>query len=80
LNLIYGDKSKMTLLVEKFKKLIENNFKLNVILIDERNTTNHANRIMLEANLSRKKRKSKKDMIAAQLILDEYLRKYNGKR
>ncbi|WP_425379451.1 Holliday junction resolvase RuvX [Spiroplasma endosymbiont of Stenodema calcarata] len=42
-------------------------------LIDERLTTRQAHQIMLEANLSRQKRKTKKDSLAAQLILETYL-------
>lgn len=42
-------------------------------LVDERLTTRQAHQIMLEANLSRQKRKSKKDSLAAQLILETFL-------
>ncbi|UZQ30024.1 MAG: Holliday junction resolvase RuvX [Spiroplasma phoeniceum] len=42
-------------------------------LVDERLTTRQAHQIMLEANLSREKRKQKKDSLAAQLILETYL-------
>lgn len=55
--------------VEKLKKEIE----LPVEFWDERLTTMEANRILLKADLSRKKRKSLDDKIAAQLILQSYL-------
>lgn len=45
----------------------------NVSLWDERLTTRLAERSMLEGNLSRKKRKSRRDIIAAQLILQSFL-------
>ena len=40
---------------------------------DERLTSVQAEKVMLEANLSRKKRKQKIDRLAAQLILQSYL-------
>lgn len=46
---------------------------IEIHLIDERLTTRQAHQIMLEANLSRQKRKSKKDSLAAQLILETFL-------
>ncbi|WHQ36488.1 Holliday junction resolvase RuvX [Spiroplasma sp. SV19] len=48
---------------------------VEIHLIDERLTTRQAHQIMLEANLSRQKRKSKKDSLAAQLILETFLQK-----
>ena len=44
-----------------------------IILLDERLTTRQSHQIMLEANLSRAKRKQKKDSLSAQLILETYL-------
>lgn len=46
---------------------------VEVRLWDERLTTRLAERSMLEGNLSRKKRKSRRDIIAAQLILQSFL-------
>ncbi len=57
----------------EFKKLLEENSDLKVILKDERLTTSYANKLMLEADLSRKKRKALKDELAAQVILQDYL-------
>lgn len=56
-----------------FKEMLENTFSLPVITFDERLTTREANNYMLEANLSRKKRKQKKDFLAANIILQAYL-------
>ena len=56
-----------------FKKLIENEIKLEVILIDERLTSKMAESIMISADLSRKKRKTKVDKLAATIILQSYL-------
>ena len=46
---------------------------LEVVLIDERLTSKLANQTMLLADLSRQKRKTKVDKIAATFILQTYL-------
>lgn len=56
-----------------FKKLLEDNLNIEVILEDERLTTVISNNIMIKADMSRKKRKRKVDSIAASLILQSYL-------
>lgn len=57
----------------EFKEKLENKFKLPVILQDERLTTVEATNYMLEADISRKKRKQKIDSLAATIILQTYL-------
>lgn len=57
----------------KFKEMLENELKLEVIMIDERLTTKIANNTMLSADLSRKKRKTNVDKLAASIILQSYL-------
>ena len=57
----------------KFKELLENNFDIKVILQDERMSTVEAHNIMLEGDLSRKKRKKKVDSLAANIILQRFL-------
>ena len=57
----------------EYKRLLEEWFKINVIMQDERLTTVEATNYMLEANLSRKKRKKKIDSLAATIILQTYL-------
>ena len=56
-----------------FKKLLEDNLNIEVILEDERLTTVRSNNIMIKADMSRKKRKKKVDSMAASLILQSYL-------
>ncbi|WGI36434.1 Holliday junction resolvase RuvX [Mesomycoplasma lagogenitalium] len=68
-----GNKSDRTVMVEDFKLLLEANFQIPVIYIDERETTKRAKQIMIDAGLSRKKQKKNKDKLAAQLILEDYL-------
>lgn len=58
----------------KFKEALENRYSLEIILIDERLTTVEATNYLLEANTSRRKRKTKVDCVAASIILDTYLR------
>ena len=63
----------------EFKKLLEDKFSsVEVILQDERLTTIEATNYMLQANISRKKRKKKIDALAANIILQTYLDKENG--
>ena len=56
-----------------FAELLRKRVGQLVILWDERLTTKMAERAMLAEDVSRKKRKRKVDMIAAQLILQSYL-------
>lgn len=63
--------------IEFQKKLIDN-FNLEVIMQDERLTTVEATNYMLEADISRKKRKKKVDSLAANIILQTYLDKEKG--
>ncbi len=56
-----------------FKDLIEKETSIEVVLIDERLTSKMANNLMIRADLSRKKRKTKVDKLAATLILQSYL-------
>jgi len=56
-----------------FKKLLEDNLKIQVEMQDERLTTIEATNYMIEANMSRKKRKQKIDSLAANIILQTYL-------
>jgi len=70
MNNTIGPKALMT---EEFKQELENIFDLPVILQDERLTTVEATNYMLEADMSRKKRKQKIDSLAATIILQTYL-------
>ena len=56
-----------------FKKLIEDNIDIEVILEDERLSSVEANNVMLSADISRNKRKEKVDALAATIILQRYL-------
>lgn len=62
-------------MVEKFLDIFNTFFnnKFKVVKVDERLTTKMARSIMIEHNLSRKKQKENKDILAAVLILETYL-------
>ncbi len=57
----------------EFGDLIETKFDISVEYQDERLSTKSAHNYMIEANLSRKKRKQKVDSLAATIILQTYL-------
>ena len=58
---------------ERYKKLLEETFGFPVKLWDERLTTMAAERMLIEADVSRKKRKQVIDKMAAVMILQGYL-------
>ena len=58
---------------ERYKKLLEETFGFPVKLWDERLTTMAAERMLIEADVSRKKRKLVIDKMAAVMILQGYL-------
>ncbi len=67
-----GDRAKTTL---AFQTLLEETFSIPVVMQDERLSTVEATNYLLEADMSRKKRKKKVDKIAANIILQTYLDK-----
>ncbi len=73
----FGEKA---VIATEFGKKLQDYLNLEVIMQDERRTTIEATNYMLEANVSRKKRKEKIDSLAANIILQTYLdRKKNEK-
>ncbi len=58
---------------QQFKVMLEERTSLKVILIDERLTTVAANKLLISADVSRKKRKQVVDQVAAVQILQGYL-------
>ena len=67
-----GDRAQTTL---EFKELVENHLGIEVVMQDERLSTVEATNYLLEADMSRKKRKKKVDAVAANIILQAYLDK-----
>lgn len=63
-----------------FKERLEEYLNIDIILEDERLTTKEANKILIEADLSRKKRKKVVDKVAASFILQSYLDRRNNEK
>lgn len=70
---LHGEESKAVLRVRKFSAILYERFQIPVVEYDERWTTKIANAYMLEADLSRKKRKENIDKMSAVVILQDYL-------
>lgn len=69
-----GTKSEMTFLVEDFFKILKLEFNdKQVVLIDERMSSKTSVALMKEQNLSPKKIKKNKDMMAACFIVKKYI-------
>ena len=77
MNNTIGERCETTL---KFKEKLEEVFNIEVVLQDERLTTVQATNYMLEADISRKKRKKIVDALADNIILQSYLDKEKGGR
>lgn len=59
--------------VNRFADILQSRFSLSVIKWDESLSTKEAEKILIEANMSRKKRKKVVDKLAAVIILQGYL-------
>ena len=68
-----GTEGEGAITVRSFAKVVEEKLKLPIKLWDERMTTMEAKRVMIDADISRQKRKKHIDKLAAQLILQSYL-------
>lgn len=75
MNNTLGDRSVTTIEV---KEKLEKSLNLPIYMQDERLSTVAAHNYMLEADVSRKKRKNKVDSLAASIILQSYLDKKKG--
>ncbi len=68
-----GSKGKRAEITDAFIRFLKNNLDLPIISWDERLTTSQAENVLLEADMSRQKRKKVIDKMAAALILQSYL-------
>ena len=59
--------------VEKFARQLEGRFRLPVARVDERFTSVEAETLLGEAGMTRKRRKARLDMLAAQILLSAWL-------
>ena len=70
MNNTLGTRALITL---EFKEILEREFNIKVIMEDERLTSVISNNVLIDADVSRKKRKKKVDGMAAVIILQGYL-------
>ena len=77
MNNTIGERALKTL---EFKEKLENTFKLEVIMQDERLSTVSAESFLIKNDISRKKRKQVIDKMASQVILQSFLDKYNSEK
>lgn len=75
MNNTIGPRAQVTM---EFMDKIKNSLNIEVVLQDERLSTVEATNYMLQADVSRKKRKKKVDSLAANIILQTYLDKERG--
>lgn len=68
-----GEVGESAKLVINFKEILEKRYKIEVVTIDERWSTKSAQRTLIEADISRAKRKNLIDKMAAVVILQSYL-------
>jgi len=68
-----AEKTKSTVKVEQFKALLEKHLRIPVILHDERLTSVESGSIITSLNIKTKDKKKETDIIAASLILKNYL-------
>ncbi|QVL57094.1 MAG: Holliday junction resolvase RuvX [Simkaniaceae bacterium] len=71
--LLSGKDSDTTTTVRKFAEILEKKSGLPLILWDERLTSKQVEKLMIEGNVSRKKRSAHVDTMSATLILQNYL-------
>ena len=71
--LLSGQDSETTRQVREFGALLEKKSALPLILWDERLTSKQVEKLMIEGNVSRKKRAAHVDTMSATLILQNYL-------
>lgn len=77
MNNTLGDRAETTIM---FQKKLSDFAKIDVVLQDERLTTVSAHNYLIEADMSRKKRKKVVDKLSANIILQTYLDIEKGKK
>jgi len=68
-----GSKGERAKLVDDFIDLLRKNFSVIIETVDERLTTKQGERLLLEGDISRRRRKALIDKLSAQLILQAYI-------
>ena len=73
-----GTRGERALFCERFAEKLRKDVTAEVVLYDERMTTMQAERALISADVSRKKRKKVVDQMAAQLILSGWMAVHGG--
>lgn len=73
LSLSGGNRGESSRRAQALGKVLEEKVHLHVLYMDERFTTTEADRMLIQGNVSRQKRKGVVDKVAASLILQGYL-------
>ena len=68
-----GTESAGSLIAKEIAEILKDKTDIDAVLWDERLTTVSAEKILISANVRRKKRKQKIDSLAAQVMLQSYL-------
>ena len=68
-----GTDSNQTIKTREFAQLLENETKLKVVFQDERLTSKIAERVLIDSDMSRNKRKNVLDKLSATIVLQDYL-------
>ncbi|MGV8905327.1 MAG: Holliday junction resolvase RuvX [Acetobacterium sp.] len=72
-----GTESAQTRKTVNFCQFIKKRLNIEIIYVDERLTSSWSEKILIEGNVSRKKRKEYIDTLAAQMILQSYMDRAN---
>jgi len=72
-----GTESAQTRKTQNFCQFIKKRLNVEIIYVDERLTSSWSEKILIEGNVSRKKRKEYIDTLAAQMILQSYMDRTN---
>ena len=72
-----GTEGERAAICREFARRLGNRLSIPIVMQDERLSTVSAERVLIKADVSRKKRRQVIDMLAAQVILQSYLDKVN---
>jgi putative Holliday junction resolvase len=75
-----GQRGRSSARIDRFVESLAKDWKGRIERVDERLTTVQATRSLLDADVSRKRRKQVVDKLAAALILDTYLARHRGSK
>lgn len=71
--MLSGRVGEMAKEASRFAEKVAERFNIETVMVDERLTTVEAEKLLISADLSRRRRREVRDKIAAQIILQKYL-------